>query len=95
MALASLAGIELRMFKNYMFKLTAATLCLLLTTSAADLPSKKYLNLTAIVLTIFAAKRFHGVPETVDRSASRAASLLICVVEGMHSGSSPLPPLKC
>jgi hypothetical protein len=26
-----------------------------------------------IGLTIFAAKRFHGVPETVDRSASRAA----------------------
>src|SRR6266446_4873051 len=44
------------MFKNYMFKLTAATLCLLLTTSAADLPSKKYLNLTAIKTMVAAAE---------------------------------------
>jgi glc operon protein GlcG len=54
--LASLAGIKLPMFTNYMFKLTAATLCLLLTTSAADLPSKKYLNLTAIKTMVAAAE---------------------------------------
>ena len=32
----------------YKLKLTAALLCLVLTASAADLPSKKYLNLAAI-----------------------------------------------
>ena len=37
-------------------KLTAAILCLLLTASAADLPSKKYLNLSAIKTMVAAAE---------------------------------------
>ena len=44
------------MFKHEMFKLTVAILSLLLTTSAADLPSKKYLNLAAIKTMVAAAE---------------------------------------
>src|SRR6266478_5908511 len=44
------------MFNHEMFKLTVAILSLLLTTSAADLPSKKYLNLAAIKTMVAAAE---------------------------------------
>ena len=44
------------MFKHEMVKLTVAILSLLLTTSAADLPSKKYLNLAAIKTMVAAAE---------------------------------------
>src|SRR6266436_7558371 len=44
------------MFNHEMFKLTVGILSLLLTTSAADLPSKKYLNLTAIKTMVAAAE---------------------------------------
>src|SRR6266436_6076041 len=44
------------MFKHEMFKLTVAISSLLLTTSAADLPSKKYLNLAAIKTMVAAAE---------------------------------------
>src|SRR5258708_4219472 len=44
------------MFKHEMVKLTVAILSSLLTTSAADLPSKKYLNLAAIKTMVAAAE---------------------------------------
>jgi len=54
--LASLAMFKLKMFKSTAFGIAAAILSLLVTASAAELPSKKYLNLATVKAMIAAAE---------------------------------------